>query len=222
MTSASAPRPFTFDTIFDGDRVIAPPKPKRHFTPEEVEAARASGFAQGERSVTARAEADAARALGEIAAATRAAMGYLAEIAHGHRTDSARLALACARKIADAALDAFPERPVAEALEVLGRELQAQPRLVVRAAPAGAERLEAALRQVADNIGLTGQIVVKTDPALARAAFIFDWGEGRAAFDPQAAAAKVGAALETALAAEGLHGDPLAPSLTPANPEVDR
>ena len=34
MTS-SAPRPFTFDTIFDGDRVIAPPKPKRHFTAEE-------------------------------------------------------------------------------------------------------------------------------------------------------------------------------------------
>jgi flagellar assembly protein FliH len=217
MTS-SAPRPFTFDTIFDGERVIAPPKPKRHFTAEEVEAARAAGFAEGERSVVARAETDAARALGEIAAATRAGMGYLAEIAHGHRTESARLALACARKIADAALDSFPERPAAEALEVLGRELLAQPRLIVRVAPAGAERVETALRQVADNIGLTGQIVVKTDPGLARAAFVFDWGEGRAAFDPAAAAAKVGAALETALAAEGLHGDPLAPAIA----EVDR
>jgi flagellar assembly protein FliH len=220
--AGSAPRPFTFDTIFDGDRVIAPPKPKRHFSAEEVEAARAQGFAEGERSVVARAETDAARAMGEIAAAARAAMGYLAEIAHGHRTESARLALACARKIADAALDSFPERPAAEALEVLGRELQAQPRLVVRVTPAEAERTEAALRQVADNIGLTGQIVVKAEPALPRAAFIYDWGEGRAAFDPQAAAAKVAAALETALAAEGLHGDPLAPSLTPATPEVDR
>jgi flagellar assembly protein FliH len=220
--TGSAPRPFTFDTIFDGDRVIAPPKPKRHFSAEEVEAARAQGFAEGERSVVARAETDAARAMGEIAAAARAAMGYLAEIAHGHRTESARLALACARKIADAALDSFPERPAAEALEVLGRELQAQPRLVVRVTPAEAERTEAALRQVADNIGLTGQIVVKAEPALPRAAFIYDWGEGRAAFDPQAAAAKVAAALETALAAEGLHGDPLAPSLTPATPEVDR
>lgn len=220
MTSP-APRPFTFDTVFDGDRVIAPPKPKRHFTPEEVEAARAMGFAEGERSVTARAEADAARALGEIAAAARAAMNYLAETAHGHRADSARLALACARKIADAALDLFPERPAAEALEVLGRELQAQPRLVVRVAPAETERMEIALRQVADNIGLTGQIVTKADPALPRAAFMFDWGEGRAVFDPHAAAAKVGAALETALAAEGLHADPLAPKLAHV-PEVDR
>jgi flagellar assembly protein FliH len=54
--------------------------------------------------------------------------------------------------------------------------------------------------------------VVKTDPALPRAAFTFDWGDGRAAFDPQAAAARVAAALETALAAEGLHADPHVPT----------
>jgi flagellar assembly protein FliH len=221
MTAASTPRPFTFDTVFDGDRVIAPPKPKRHFTAEEVEAARAEGFAEGQRSVVARAETDASRALADVASATRSAMSYLTEIAHGHRTDSARLAMACARKIADAALDTFPEGPVAEALETLGRELATQPRLVVRAAPAEAERMEAALRRVADNLGLTAQIVLKTDPALPRAAFVFDWGEGKAAFDPHAAAARVAEALETALAAEGLHADPLAPMLAPVS-EADR
>src|ERR1700761_6933864 len=98
--SQSQPRPFTFDTVFDGGRVIAPIKPKKAFTPEEVEAARAAGFAEGERSAVARAD---------VAAAARAALGYLTELAHGHRTDSARLALACARNIADAALDRFPE-----------------------------------------------------------------------------------------------------------------
>jgi len=38
---ASPPRKFTFDTVFDGDRVIVPPKPKTAFTAQEVEEARA-------------------------------------------------------------------------------------------------------------------------------------------------------------------------------------
>ena len=52
-------------------------------------------------------------------------------------------------------------------------------------------------------------VVVKADPSLPPAAFSFDWGEGRAAFDPAAASARVEAALETALAAEGLHAEPI-------------
>jgi flagellar assembly protein FliH len=220
MQPASEPRRFTFDTVFDGERVIAPPKPKQSFTPDEMEAGRAAAYAEGERSALARAEADAARALADVAAAVRAATGYLADVAHAHRTDAARLALACARKIADAALDTFPEHPAAEALTVLARELDAQPRLVVRAAPADAERMGAALATVADDLGLSAQIVVKTDPALPRAAFVFDWGEGRAAFDPTAAAQRVAEALETALAAEGLHADPLAPNLLTPGPEA--
>ena len=47
---------------------------------------------------------------------------------------------------------------------------------------------------------------------LPLAAFTLDWGEGRAAFDPEAAAARVAAALDEALAAEGLHAEPLLPT----------
>ena len=45
--------------------------------------------------------------------------------------------------------------------------------------------------------------------ALAAAAFVLDWGDGAAAFDPAAAAARVAEALEGALAAEGLHAEAL-------------
>ena len=217
---ASTPRKFTFDTVFDGDRVIAPAKPKRAFTPEEVEAARADAFAQGQRSVTAQAEAQMARSLGEVAEAMRVAFTHLSDVAHTHRTESARLALACARKIADAALDQFPEQPALAALEALSRELDAQPRLLVRASSGDVERLASALSAAAESVGFAGLVVVKLDPALPRAGFSFDWGEGRAAFDPAAASARVEAALETALAAEGLHGEPvlLSPGLSPMEP----
>ena len=145
----SAPRKFTFDTVFDGERVITPAKPKRAFTLEELEAARADAYGQGQRSAVAQAEAQAAVALREASAAMRAAFAHLAEVTHTHRSDSARLALACARKIADAALDQFPEQPALAALEALSRELDAQPRLLVRASAANVERLTTALTAAA-------------------------------------------------------------------------
>src|SRR5579875_329193 len=131
--AASQPRPFTFDTVFDGDRVISTPRAKRAFTLDEVEAERASAYADGERSVAARAEADAAAALRDVAQALRIAFTHLTDAAHAHRSESARLAMACGRAIADAALDRFHDQPAVAALDALARELDAQPRLVVRA-----------------------------------------------------------------------------------------
>ena len=163
---------YAFDTVFDGDGDIAsaPVRPKRLFTAEETESIRVRAFIDGERSAVARAEEIAAAALAEIATAAKGALSVLAAVAHEHRTGSADLALAAARKIAGAALD-----------------------------------------QTAQAVGFPGQIVVKADPALPRAAFVLDWGDGRASYDPVEAAARVASALETALAAEGLHGEPLLP-----------
>jgi flagellar assembly protein FliH len=204
-------RKFGFDTVFDdrGGVAYTPPKVKKHFTAEEVEAARAEGYAQGERSAVARAEQEAAHALAEVAHAVQEAFGALTHVAHEHREGSAMLALACARKIADAALHHFPEAPVAAALEALAREVEAQPRIFVRVSPELEERTQNALEHVAAQIGFQGQIVARADGAMAPAAFTFDWGDGRAAFDPEGAAHRVAEALEAAIAAEGLHAEPM-------------
>ncbi len=208
-TEPSPPRKFTFDTVFDGDRVIVPVKPKTAFTAEEVEEARAQGFAEGQRTVVAKAEAEAAAALAEAVRAIRDAMTALSTLAHEHRAGSARLAMAAGRRIADAALDRFPEAPAVAALDALAREVEAQPKLTVRTSAARLARLEAALTDASETAGFAGRLVVKTDPSLAGAAFTFDWGEGRAAFDPAAAAERIAVALDEALAAEGLHAEPL-------------
>lgn len=216
VTSTLQHRRFAFDTVFDraGDVTYAPPRPKTSFTAEEMEAAKAQAYALGERSAVAQAEQQAAAALAQIAADTQLALGVLANAAHEHRTGAAELALVAARKIADAALDAFPEAVVEEALTALAREIEQQPRLVVRTSPELAGRLQASLDRMADNIGFTGHVVAKADHTLPGAAFVIDWGDGRAAFDPQEAAARVAAAIDAALAAEGLHGEPLLPGLT--------
>ena len=50
-TDITAARRFSFDTVFeDNGRVIAPARPKKTFTAEEVEAIRMQAYAEGERS----------------------------------------------------------------------------------------------------------------------------------------------------------------------------
>src|SRR5579875_1091119 len=203
-------RPFIFDTVFDGANVIPAPRPKRAFTPEEVEAIRVQAFAEGERSAVAAAEGAAAAALQEVEAMTRQALSILTRIAHEHRTASAELALTAAGKIAGAALDAFPEAPAAAALRALAQDLECTPRLNVHTNAVNEARLAGALQKAADAAGFAGQIVLKP-ASMPGAAFAFDWGDGRACFDPVEASARVEAALNAALAAEGLHAEPLIP-----------
>jgi flagellar assembly protein FliH len=69
--------------------------------------------------------------------------------------------------------------------------------------------LEADLARAAELAGYPGQVSVKSEPGAPSAAFILDWGEGRAAFDPATAAARIETALQAALVAEGLHAQPL-------------
>lgn len=204
---------FSFDTVFDaqGDVAFAATRPKRLFPVEEVEQIRAAARAEGERAAMASIANQQAQALSQIAAACTQALPRLAEVAHEHRQGSAALALACARAIADAALDRFPEAPVHAALEALAREIDAQPRLVVSTDPELAEALSATLEATARGLGFEGAVVVKPDGAFGPNAFTLDFGDGHAAYDPAQAAERVTQALEAALAAEGLHAEPLIP-----------
>lgn len=209
--AGATPTRFGFDTVFDDAGAVAfQPAPRRtSYSAADVEQIRAAAFAEGETSAIARAEADAQA---DIARAARSALTALSRVAHEHRQQSAGLALAAARAIAGAALDRFPDAPVTAALEALVREVEAQPRLVVRVAEGLQQRVQAALDHTADAIGFTGKITARADAALPAAAFVLDWGDGKAAFDPQDAAERVAAALAAALAAEGLHAEPLIPA----------
>lgn len=210
---SEAPIKFAFDTEFDAKGGVAHQvvRPKRLFPVEEVEQIRDAARAEGERVAMASIAAQQAQALAQIAAACGQALPRLAEVAHEHRQGSAALALACARAVADAALDRFPTAPVQAALETLAREIDAQPRLVVSCDPGLAEALQGVLDDTARGLGFDGAIVVKPDGAYGRNAFTLDFGDGQAAFDPAQAAERVSQTLIAALAAEGLHAEPLIP-----------
>ena len=204
---------FQFDTDFGtgGDVTFAPQRVKRLFPAEEVEQIRAEAYAAGEKAALSSLSAQQANAMSSIASACQQALPRLAEVAHEHRVGSAELALACARAIAGAALDRFPEAASLAALEALAREIDAQPRLVVTAEPSLATRLQPILDDAARGLGFEGAIVVKGDSGFGTHAFTLDFGDGQATYDPAVASERVHEALTAALASEGLHAEPLIP-----------
>ncbi len=210
----SASAPFRFETVFDGFSETA--RRKAAYSPAEVEAIRAEAYAEGQSSAALRAEQETAAAMGEIARCARMTLAGMSEAIHRHRSDSARLAMAAGRAIAGAALERFPEAPLTDALTALARELESEPRIMVQAVAHDPVMLERTLQEAAVRAGLEGRIVFQPLSQGVPASFSFDWGGGRAEFDPEAAAARVAEALETALAVEGHHAEAtITPELEP-------
>ena len=110
--------------------------------------------------------------------------------------------------MAAAALDRFPDGPLQAALEALGQEIDATPRLVIRSAGLD-EDVKARMTQLCAEAGFSGLVAFREDPDLPVAAFQLEWADGRAAFDPEAAHARMSEALTSALAGEAGHAETL-------------
>lgn len=207
MTSLDTPQKFGFDTQFgDAGEVFSTPRPRiRHaYTPNEVEAMKAQAYAEGQAAQRASDDSARAQALAEIADACRRALPGVAGVVDGYRVETAQLAMAAAEAIAGAALEAFPRAPLQAALESLAGEMDGAARLIVRA-PLADKAMVEAIEKAAADAGLPGRILIRDEPGMASAAFQIEWPDGRAEYDPAAAAERVRAALTAALAAEVDH-----------------
>src|SRR5690606_32781126 len=134
----------------------------------------------------------------------------LTRVAQSHREQAAELAMAAARVVAASALERFPHGPLQAALEALGQEIDASPRLVIRAAGLD-EDTRARISQLCADAGFTGVAVFRDERGLPPAAFHLEWADGRAEFEPEAAFARMREALASALAAEAGHAETLTP-----------
>jgi flagellar assembly protein FliH len=205
-------RPFAFDTEFDADGAVVRPgawtPAKRAYLPAEIDALVAQGRLEARQQALAEIENIRALALTSVAQAAAAAMPTLRAAAQAHREQSAALALAAARAIAGAALERFPQAPLKAALEILAQEIDASPRLVVRASNLD-EAARGLIERACADSGFTGAVAFRDEPGLHPAAFQLEWADGRADHDPQMSAQRVAEALTAALAAEAGHAETL-------------
>ena len=206
----STARPFIFDTEFDASGDVVRPSAwqpvKRSFAPAEVDALVAQARLEARQQALAEVEALRADALSTLAQTVAHAAGALSTVAEAHRRQSAELSVAAARTLASAAFDRFPRRPLEAAIEQLAQEIDASPRLQVRAAGLD-ETTRAHIEALCADAGFSGLIAFREDIGTPAAAFALEWADGRAEFDPEGVAARVSAALEAALAAEAGHAE---------------
>lgn len=209
MTQA---RPFIFDTEFDASGAVVKPSAwrpaRRSYAPAEVDALVAQARLEAREAALSEGEGLRAMALASIAEALAAGAPTLARIAQAHREQAVELALTAARVLAGAALDRTPLAPLKAALETLGQEIDASPRLVIHAPELdGAGRQE--IERLCADAGFGGAVAFRDAPGLPRAGFMLEWADGRAEFTPEAAAARIAEALASALVAEAGHAETL-------------
>ena len=205
-------RPFAFETEFSDTGAVVTASSfrpiKRAYAPAEVEALIAQTRLEAREAALAEAESMRAMALSTIAQALAQAMPALQGVAQAHREQSAELALSTGRVIAGAAMERFPLGPLKTALEALAQEIEASPRLVVQASGLDGETRHAVESLCADA-GFSGAVIFREEPMPSPAAFRLEWADGRADYDPEAAAGRMAAALSAALAAEAGHAETL-------------
>jgi len=198
------PRPFDFDTEFGADgRIVSQTPwqpPKRSFSPAEVEAMVAEARLAARQQALAEVEALRADALSVLAQTVGQAMGQLGSIAEQHRHEATELAVISARALSGAAFELFPRRPLEATIEQLAQEIDASPRLLIRAPNLDAEaRLQ--IETLCSQSGFSGMVVFR-DEAGPAASFTLEWSDGRASFAPAEVEQRLRDALAMALAAD--------------------
>lgn len=172
---------FTFDTVFTAEKNIvsdAHTKRRRALSDAEVEALCAAAKAEG-------ATVAEVRALEAIAAATQETTRTLEQVLANlvadrlrMREEAAQLALVCARKMAHAALAAFPAAEVETVLREAMHQAIGEPRIVLKAAPEVAAALAPRVAEIAHEEGFDGRVQISADPQLRRADCRVEWRGG--------------------------------------------
>ncbi len=166
-------------------------------------AARAEGFAEGERSAVA----GAARQLATAASALAdQAAGYSAAVEDARKAtlaDAAELALGVARKLARTLIAREPAAEIEALLAECLAALDGVPHLVIRCHPGLADAVrEIATARIATS-GFTGRLVVMGDPDQALGDGRIEWVDGGIVRDMDAVSAAIDGRVAAYLAAHG-------------------
>jgi len=172
---------YTFDTVF-GDQAQAAqnaaPRARSSYSADEVEKIKNETFAAGKADTEAKAAAAKADAVKFVGAGIARVIQSLDQAQTQLRVESVELAIAVARKLAGASLDAFPLAEIEQVVTDCLHKLHREPRLVVRVAATISDDLQAEIHGLADRHGFTGRVVVLPEPSIKGADCRVEWAGG--------------------------------------------
>lgn len=175
------PTKFNFDTVFGSNGAPATTQANRTrsaYSADEVEIIRKEAFAAGKASASAEIAHMQSMALSSIAQT----LGTLVQQFDGQiealRAESANLALAVGRKLAESALQAAPQGEILTMISDCMHKLHLEPRLVIRVSPAIADSIKSQIQALADQNGFAGRVIVLVEPSLSASACHIEWADG--------------------------------------------
>lgn len=176
---------FTFDTRFDTDGSVPVPRVQPSapvFTAEDVERARAegyaSGFVAGQAEATARAEHEVSVTMQSFAANAASLLNALQAGTASSRADAAALAFTAARKLAPALVATRPQTEIEAVLRDCLTHLNREPHIVLRVADTLVERLKETVDRMALERGLSGRIILLGQNDVAEGDCVVEWADG--------------------------------------------
>jgi flagellar assembly protein FliH len=175
-------RKFTFDTEFRDQRDVvseaARARQKKTLTTQELEAMCAKAEATGTQAATVRAAENIERTISAMVIALRAALDQSKVEVENVRAEAATIALAAAKKIAAAALEAAPTGEVENALRQAMHQAVGEPRVILRASAEVVAALEGRVNDIAHEEGYDGRVMLAVDPAIRGGDCRIEWRGG--------------------------------------------
>lgn len=200
---------FLFDVPFDGtrpkvERNYAPKAPPPKFSAEEVEAAKAAAFAEGEAAGRQAAygehQQNLETALRTIAQQLRAVAVGQEHARIAASAEATELAVAIARKLAGRLIERQPLDQVEALVLRCMDDMRDEPRLVIRAAEPVVQQLDAKIDQLVAQSGFGGKVALVPDETMALTDCRINWADGSAERRQTALEQEVDQAVERYLA----------------------
>jgi len=175
------PAKFNFDTVFGTKGTPSntqAARPRSAYSADEVEVIRRESFAAGKAAATAEDAHAQAMALSAISQSMSVLIQQFDAELGTLRDQSAQLALAVGRKLAQSALELAPQAETVAMLSECMHKLHAEPRLVVRVAADIGDSVKAQIEPLSERHGFTGRVVVMVEPSLPPMACRIEWADG--------------------------------------------
>ncbi|HEX4303750.1 MAG TPA: FliH/SctL family protein [Rhizomicrobium sp.] len=175
---------YTFDIEFrpEGDLVsnAARARQKKGYTTEEIDALSARARDQGMKSGQVRAAEQQTQEIAKLVDMLRDVAVRSSRATDDVRQEASLIALAAARKLAHAAVDALPSADVEDVLRHALHQALGEPRIVLHTSSKVAELLRPRLAEIAAEEGFDGRVVVTGEAAMGHADCRIEWRGGGA------------------------------------------
>ena len=199
---------FLFDNNFGDGGAARRRKKVESFTEEDLAAARAEGYAEGQRDGLEQAQqnikaaANASLAvisdqLGQNAHALQQALGAC-------RRDAVEVAVTVGRKLAGNLMDEHPLAAIEGLIVDCIGELREEPRLVIRASDPVAEQVRGRISAIAESAGFQGHLVILPDDTMSDGDCRVEWADGGASLELAQAEAQIERAVRNYLATDNV------------------